>query len=330
MQRAPLAFSLIELAVVLLILSVLVGFGMVMGQNALHSTERAAMQEKMAIIKKTLDAYAERNGYLPCPADPALLPSHSNYGLESRAAAAGGGCQAVAGTVVLNNNVWFGALPLHNLGLDAAFARDSWANKLTYAVSALHVGASASGIHSYAIYPGQIEIRSGTRTGYRVLTTALSTFAVNNGVAGAGATYVVVSHGANQRGAFPAEREAILQSCNSDPLAIDGENCDRTNNVFFDSPYHTSTNETLAFDDYVAWGTNILRRNPLRPLANACPSIVPGVPVCEAWCAPCATTGMSAAPITNPPDQRLCAKFVTKNTNDCEAVCLWSGAMNPC
>lgn len=308
-------FTLLELAVVLALLSLLIGFGVNVGQNAVKSTSRLAMLEKMALIKQSLDDYGARNGYLPCPADPQLLPSAARYGIESRNAAAGAGCVDTGPAGVRRfGNVWYGMLPVANLGLDDSYSVDAWGNKLTYAVSMDHVGvldtpANGLGFNSYTYRQGLIIINSNTAAAPVTLTTTIA------GSPGAGATYAVVSHGKNGRGAYPMNA-TVAGSCTTG--FIDSQNCDRADAIFYDSDYNEGAQATTQFDDYIVWGTNKAAQRPTNLLPNSCPG------ACEAWCAPCEIGGRSSAPGTA---TRLCAKFITRN---CEARCIWPTDTMPC
>ncbi len=317
MQRRQHGFTLVELAVVLVILSLLLAFGVTIGKNATNSADRLSTLERMALIKQSLDAYAARNGYLPCPADPALTPGSANFGLESRQIVAPFGCNTVGG-VFQASTVWYGALPVKNLGLDESFASDNWGNKLTYAVSGNHIGSTGNHFNSYATSAvnGSIEIRSGTYASYRTTTTTTT------GVPSASATYAVVSHGKNGRGAYLLNATAIVTSCPAIAGgAIDANNCDRADAIFFDSEYNDGTQSTTQFDDYIVWGTNMMTRNPPAILPNACSG------TCENWCAPCEITNTSNPPVTA---TRICAKFITAGMPTCTARCIWPSDTMPC
>lgn len=316
-MRAQRGFSLLELAVVLAILGVVLGFGINIGKNALEGSNRLSTLERLQLVKQSLEAYAERNGYLPCPAPTAVTPTSATYGMESRNAVAGSGCVAGSGVVLDagSSSVWYGAIPFRTLGLDDGFGGDAWGNKLTYAVSASHIGNSVTGINAYAGTTGTIAIRNGTRATYTTLTT------LPTGAPGAAATFAVISHGRNLRGATRVNSTAASVACGADATQIDVENCDNGNAILFDSDFNPGTQAATQFDDFIVWGTNALARNPVIALPNACPT-----GVCESWCATCQTSGRSSPPGT---PTRVCAKFIV-STTPCEATCVWPTATLPC
>lgn len=178
---------------------------------------------------------------------------------------------------------------------------------------------------------------------------------------GTNASYVVISHGPDGRGAFPTDGTAVptLKKCNNDAVANtspppctdssnsncrDIENCETgiapaTNpldNVFYDTTYNDGTNDTVYFDDYVVWGSNALYRAPVN--ASLYTSATSNCPtgICEAWCAACVinyphtalggtTTIPPTAALTTVDSIRLCKKVITSNATDCKASCFWSG-----
>lgn len=320
MSTRQRGFTLLELAVVLVIISLIAGFGVNIGQNAVKNGTRLTMLEKMALIKTALDNYANRNGYLPCPADPLLRPDNANFGQQSvNFGVEASGCISTAAPygVQQQGNTWIGMVPTQSLGLDESYAIDAWGNKITYAVSGNHVGLSGNtmGLNSYAEQQGTIIVNSNTLAAPVTLSTNFT------GLPGEGATYVVVSHGKDGRGAIGQNATAPGLACTGS--TIDVQNCDRSNAVFYDSEYNEGAQTATTFDDYVVWGSNATARTPVNLLPNGCPSST----ICEAWCAPCETSGLSAAPTSA---TRICAKFITRNQPNCEARCIWPAPDRPC
>ena len=166
---------------------------------------------------------------------------------------------------------------------------------------------------------------------------------------GANASYVVVSHGPDGRGAFPLNGASIPASkkCNTSATAnsspppctdsgntvcIDIENCNN-DSVFFDTAYNDGTQASQYFDDYIVWGSNDLFRNPVK--ANLYFSATSGCPVttpatCELWCAKCATNYPGGDTTNAPPSSItsgavLFKKVLTSDATTCSASCFWSG-----
>lgn len=75
-------FTLVELAMVLVIFSLLVG-GMLMGLGAQRQVaENNESQKQLGEIRDALIGFAVANGRLPCPADPTLVSGAAGAGLE--------------------------------------------------------------------------------------------------------------------------------------------------------------------------------------------------------------------------------------------------------
>jgi prepilin-type N-terminal cleavage/methylation domain-containing protein len=154
-------FSLIEIAVVLIIISVL--FAMIAiplaTQIDLRRTEDT--QRQLEAIKEALIGYAVANGRLPCPA---IATSNGNEAFAAGGNATNGNCQQ-----------FVGFLPAATLGLSPVdangFALDAWGltqNRIRYGVSAL---ASPSGTPATCI--NAIVTNVFTRTdGMRLATMA--------------------------------------------------------------------------------------------------------------------------------------------------------------
>ncbi len=119
--RKHAGFSLIELAIVLLIVSLLAG-GLMMTLSAQQENSAIAeTQRRLADARDALLGFAAANGRLPCPAAPA------SSGVE--APLGGGAC----------NNNWDGFLPAITLGItptnENGYAVDAWGNPIRYAIT---------------------------------------------------------------------------------------------------------------------------------------------------------------------------------------------------
>lgn len=320
-RRLRAGFSLLELSVVLAIISVVVVFGVDIGRNAMSGSDRISTQEKLQVIKQALENYADRNGYLPCPAAPGLTPDSTNFGFEQRSGTAGAGCTTGNGVVATAGNTsYIGAVPTRTLGLSDTYISDAWNSKFTYAMSGSHSGTTLNGMNSYYNGNGTIIVRGGTLANNYPLTT------LPDGTSAANATFVVFSHGKNVRGAF-----GLYDTTNTDcsPVTfIEDENCDRANLTYYDATYNEGGQTATRFDDYVVWGSNVQKRNPAVVPTTSCPTDPGGNPLCETWCAPCTSNVHGSSTVPAAPT-RLCAKFITSNT-PCEATCVWPGASLPC
>lgn len=121
-QRAA-GFSLVELAMVLFIVSLLIG-GLLMplsAQNEIHG--RQETDKALVNIREALIGFAVVNGRLPCPANPTTPTGTSGAGIE----ASTGTAHSLVCTYLA------GVLPWATLGLPES---DFWGNRYTYRVNA--------------------------------------------------------------------------------------------------------------------------------------------------------------------------------------------------
>lgn len=139
LKRGALGFSLLELAVVFLIVAFLLGGAIVTLSSQFDARNVEETQRRLEAAKEAILGFAIVNGRLPCPARYASPTSHS-AGLESFCDAASGSCTPTTElrTHGVCSNFYDGYVPGVSLGLpvDAnGFAIDAWGNRLRYAVS---------------------------------------------------------------------------------------------------------------------------------------------------------------------------------------------------
>lgn len=118
-------FSLIELAVVLVIIGLLIGGGIAALDVTAQQSRRSEQQRQMVEVREALYGFAMSEGRLPCPVDLDPDPPDPGYppdGLEDpEDPDAGTDCSAEEG-----------ALPWRQLGVGR---RDAWGNPLLYRVT---------------------------------------------------------------------------------------------------------------------------------------------------------------------------------------------------
>lgn len=113
-------FSLVELAIALLIMSILMSAGLSLATIKREAAQREVTQKNQEAIKQALISYLGKNQRLPCPADPAVVPI---TGAEGRS------------TTTPPCAKYSGVVPYAELGLDRTAALDGWENFITYVVS---------------------------------------------------------------------------------------------------------------------------------------------------------------------------------------------------
>jgi len=134
--KSSAGFSLVEMAVVLMILGFVLGALLMPVQVQRQQQAQLQTENLLEISKKSLIGYAQTQGRLPCPATrngTAVFPDDQGAANPS----AGGLCAQQAGF-----------LPAATLGIQPTdtqgFALDGWGNPLRYAVTQFSAGGAAT------------------------------------------------------------------------------------------------------------------------------------------------------------------------------------------
>ena len=121
-------FSVLELAIVALIIAVLGAAVLALLNPWLHAARIMETREKMGKIEAALNAFAIGNSRLPCAAEPRRGAVGEPYGYADGSGTAG---DAVPALCVLTQ----GMVPFRTLGLPEDMVVDGWGRYMTYAVS---------------------------------------------------------------------------------------------------------------------------------------------------------------------------------------------------
>lgn len=221
-------FTLIELAVVLFIVTLLIG-GMLLPLSAQNEIRgRQETDRALATIRDALIGFAVVNGRLPCPAPATLATGALGVGLEATTAAAGTtattgpcGCTtatsgiASAGGTACDDSTpgdVTGVLPWATLGVPET---DFWGNRYTYRVTT-RFGRLASGQTTFGCAP------TSNPTSAAFALCSAGNISVSTAVSGGTALAsllpaIVVSHGRNALGAYlPAGTQIAGVAAGSD------------------------------------------------------------------------------------------------------------------
>jgi prepilin-type N-terminal cleavage/methylation domain-containing protein len=233
-------FTLIELAVVLLIVGLISGgllsaWATQIVQQRINTTKANAETIKTALVN-----FVSRNNRLPCPAIDGLLPSAAAYGQE---ATTPGTCTGSAGIGVAPNDAARGIVPWIAVGLSGESASDAYNNRFTYQITKAATGLNATTLASLQgilTLHGDAPITLGIApTGNQI--NGCNATAGNNSCNGF-AVVVILSHGKNGVGAIGEDGTLLAAPTSAQEIQNAGNN-----NAFVRSDY--STVDANYFDD---------------------------------------------------------------------------------
>jgi prepilin-type N-terminal cleavage/methylation domain-containing protein len=219
-------YTLVEISVVLVIISLLTAGGLTLGAGMVNQAAHIDTKKILNQIDQSLRDYYTVNGRLPCPASRTLAITDADFGREVN----GGSCNstgAITGTSY-SNDVRIGMIPVRALGLSDRAASDKYGNRILYAVTRQLTDASVFGASDGAVHVLPA-------TGAEILDDA---------------AYFVWSAGKDHKGAPLYTTAAIPTTCSG--TALDTENCDN-DNIFRDAPFNNGEVVANFFDDHTRW-----------------------------------------------------------------------------
>lgn len=198
-------FSLLEIAVVLVIVSLLIAAGVGMTTAVLDGARIRTTRQNLESVKLALQAFISRNGRLPCPAVENLPRSDENFGIEATTAGTCTGTTdlpGLAGPPAIDS-AKRGVLPWKSLGLNSDASTDGWGNQFTYLVTTT---ATSKTFDTVSGMRGSLYVHSASPvvvglppTGNQVNACSIS---ANDNVCNKAAVVVVISHGRNGQGGY--------------------------------------------------------------------------------------------------------------------------------
>lgn len=121
-------FTLIEIAVVIVVLALLLAMLAGLATAMIGQQRREVTRQKLAGVETALALFVSQNRRLPCPADGRMASDNANAGAE-RGGGTAAPCQVVVGTL---NSQTHGVVPWRTLGLAESDVTDGWGNRMTY------------------------------------------------------------------------------------------------------------------------------------------------------------------------------------------------------
>lgn len=257
MRTFQQGFSIIELAIVLVISAVLFVITITAVDNQYDISSYKATQLKLNLIKAATANYLVKFGRLPCPADPTASQGTTAY--TNEVASCFSNIAACSPGISCTTNVAIGAVPTATLGLNVSAALDAWESKIIYAIDPRFTQANANKCQ----VQGKLLIEDNNSN---VLNT--------NGTA----TYVLVSAGKDKSGAYNAQG-VFNVACQT--ALKEGENCNG-DATFIDGSFNDTVGAIGFYDDVLSWDINHSMQQ--------CPA---GVVGCNLWfdaADPCSVT----------------------------------------
>lgn len=224
-HRPAHGFSLVEMAIVLVIVGLLLG-GMLMPLSAQMEQRRISETKKaMDEITQALIGFAVVNGRLPCPADPTLARGTLNAGRED-----------FSGTIC---NRFVGALPWADLGVNET---DAWGWRFTYRVTASFGDAISQNTFTPPV--SCTPTPTPTQSSFALCSQGDNTILATAGGATVASTIpaVIISHGKNGAGGYTITGTQI-------PLSADADEAENSNG---DTTFVNKT-PTDTYDDLTVW-----------------------------------------------------------------------------
>jgi prepilin-type N-terminal cleavage/methylation domain-containing protein len=250
-RRSSSGFSLLELSVVLAIISIVAVMGLEGVGSFMSHTAYEVTQDKLAVVKTALAKHRQVYGYLPCPAVPSLDINNTGYGKEARSS---GVCSASS----YSADIYYGDLPVRDLGLPLSYMKDGYGNKMRYAVSRTMTTVA---LFSNVASLGAIPIRTGK------IQEPCTVCQIITGQA----AYVVLSFGGDKRDnrttsciGGNALYDGMIDSVNcrtamggTDTVVTGGNGAAAAIplGTFYDSRFNNGTVEASHFDDLILWQT---------------------------------------------------------------------------
>jgi prepilin-type N-terminal cleavage/methylation domain-containing protein len=238
-NHKPFGFTLVEMAIVLVIVGLLLGGLLMPLSNQIEQRRISETQKALEEIKEALIGFAIANGRLPCPAPAATATGAALAGLEPNPIVAGG-CTNAAGV-----------LPWATLGVNET---DAWGKRYTYRVTREFTRTIPQTTFASCAAPPP---SNPTLAAFALCSQGDMTLLSTGGGSTLSSTIpvVVISHGKNGNGAYYSQGTQL-------PLGTDVDEQDNqlitagtaTANTNFVSKAPTAT-----FDDIVIWlSPNIL------------------------------------------------------------------------
>jgi len=235
------AFSLIELSIVIVIISILLTGALSVSIANINNSRIKLTNDRLEAIYKALGNYLVANQKLPCPAPINIDRNNASYGTSN----SGANCTTSSGVFLSSasgaTSLAYGAVPTKTLELPSEFAEDGFGSKIAYIV---HVG-----------FTDTITATTGGHTATPPYTPGATIIQIKENPANLVTTQyailALISYGANKLGAFGAN------STTQNTVSTDTDELDNSpgtisgTSASFDNNLISVSNNSDTFDDIV-------------------------------------------------------------------------------
>ncbi|MBU6339197.1 MAG: prepilin-type N-terminal cleavage/methylation domain-containing protein [Rickettsiales bacterium] len=231
------AFSLIELSIVIVILSILISGALSIATSNVNSKKIKNTDKQINQIYEALKVYLAKNSALPCPAS--ILEIKATSSTYGQSVGSEGSC---SGTGTYTNgsgytNLVYGMVPVATLGLSADMAEDAFGSKIAYIVDENFTDHNVLFSNN-----GSIIIKEDAAGDDQIDTES--------------AVFTIISYGPNKYGAFPTnsatQNSSSTGSHEPDNYIIP---IDASSAYFHNGQFYYKSNNDEVFDDIIFYKT---------------------------------------------------------------------------
>ena len=281
------AFSLMELAMVVLVLGLLAAAGLRYSAARLDSNNLATTNNNLDVVEQALLNYRIAYGRLPCPAliadgenSPTFGKEYDNSTLDNTNTIGSGNCSGASfadiTSVASYRYTVYGAIPTKTLQLPDKYAYDAWGKKILYVLD-----KRITAYNAFLTYP-----ISNSAVGTTPASTSIGSIIIKNTTStssgyiithSANAIYALVSFGKDGHGGYvrnPSSTSVIYNAGANN--ADEQQNCHCTAAAVLETPAYdnifiqnsknytsgNSGNPAYVFDDIVRFKTRQLMALP--------------------------------------------------------------------
>jgi len=224
-KQVIVGFTLVEMAVVLVIVGLLLGGLLVPLSAQLDIRDYNETRQKITTIKEAIIGFTLANGRLPCPADQTIASGTLGAGME-KFDAAGTSCSSLVGVV-----------PWASLGVPET---DAWGRRFTYEVA----GSFSDAIILNTVSPPASCVSVPLNSSFSLCSEGTINISDAATLIAIKIPAVIVSHGKNGFGAYNSDGSQISDSSAS---VLEKENSD------VDTDFVSIAATTNSYDDLVDW-----------------------------------------------------------------------------